>query len=81
MAKDTFAYQPSNPIPVRRFEAAFQPLPGAPDPVSLADLPRNCCKWPVGENPTRFCGCETTTGRYCPTHERMSGKRLPPIEV
>jgi hypothetical protein len=65
--------------PARRFEAAFQALPGAPAPVALAD--NTGCKWPIGDEPILFCGCATETGRYCPTHERMSGTRLPPIEV
>ena len=62
-------------IPPKRFAKAFRPLPGS-TPVPLADLERNCCKWPVAEQPTLFCGMESTTGRYCAVHERMSGVRL-----
>jgi len=62
-------------IPPKRFAKAFRPLPGS-TPVPLVDLERNCCKWPVGENPTVFCGEKSATGRYCSHHERMSGIRL-----
>jgi hypothetical protein len=67
--------------PPQRFAHAFKKLPGAPEPVALADLPHKHCVWPIGEDPILFCGCATTTGRYCPTHERMSGVRLPAVTL
>jgi hypothetical protein len=66
--------------PPNHFEKAFQPLPGS-TPVPLAELDRSQCKWPVGDNPTLFCALPSHTGRYCPTHERRSGKRLPAMDV
>lgn len=66
------------PEPMARYAAAFAPLPGS-TPVALAD--NKGCKWPVGEDPFVFCGLPSVTGRYCPDHERMSGTRLPPVEV
>lgn len=68
--------QPPKPM---RHDPAFDPLPGAPAPVSLADLPKDACKWPIGDDPILFCGCASETGRYCPTHESKSGVRLPPL--
>jgi hypothetical protein len=65
--------------PLDKYAAAFQPLPGAPAPLPLIDLPRDGCKWPVAEQPTLFCGCASDTGRYCEEHERMSGVRLGPL--
>lgn len=61
-----------------RYDHAFKPLAGS-TPVTLAALDKGMCKWPIGENPTLFCGLDSTTGRYCPDHERMSGVRLPAI--
>ncbi len=65
--------------PLHKYAAAFSPIPGS-TPVSLNDLGRNCCKWPVGEKPTVLCGLPTVVAgpeaRYCETHERMSGVRL-----
>lgn len=46
----------------------WRALPGA-TPTSLADLPANGCKWPVGDAPTLFCACERHNGTpYCETH-------------
>lgn len=67
------------PDPIRRYAKAFKPLPGAPEPVALEH--NKGCRWPIGDDPILFCGCETETGRYCPTHERMSGVRLPAVKV
>lgn len=69
---------PMKAEPMARYAAAFTPLPGS-TPVSLAD--NRGCKWPVGEDPFLFCGLMTETGRYCPTHEQMSGIRLPAVKV
>lgn len=56
--------------------AAFMALPGT-TPKSLIDLAaRGECRWPIGENPTLFCGC-ATDGVYCTTHAAMAYR---PIE-
>ena len=59
-------------------EAAWKPLPGFPPPKPLAalgDIGRvdrvGDCRWPLGENPTLFCGC-ATHAIYCPVHTQMS---------
>lgn len=63
-------------------DPAFDPLPGT-TPKTLTELaairhdgssPQ--CHWPIGDSPILFCGCATRRGRYCPTHEKMSGKRV-----
>ena len=69
----------TQPDKMDKYEAAFQPLPGAPAPVSLMDLAPRCCKWPVGDKPVVFCGLHAETGRYCEEHERMSGAWLEPL--
>jgi hypothetical protein len=71
---DAMAYVLGKPKrePIDRYAAAFQPIPGS-TPVTLTDLGKGQCKWPVGENPTVFCGEKSETGRYCEHHERMSG--------
>jgi GcrA cell cycle regulator len=69
------------PLPINRPEiaadapppraAAFVALPGT-TPKSLTDLAvRGECRWPIGENPTLFCGC-ATDGVYCTAHAAMA---------
>lgn len=55
---------------------AWAALPGTV-PVSMDDLGRTSCRWPIGEDaPFMFCGCEAAPGSsYCPTHKhRAAGK-------
>jgi GcrA cell cycle regulator len=59
--------------------AAWSPLPGTA-PVTLVDLDRGMCKWPVGDTaPFLFCGasCE---GSYCETHQALSAGQGTPSE-
>ena len=69
------------PLPINRPEiaadapppraAAFMALPGT-TPTPLVDLAaRGECRWPIGENPTLFCGC-AADGLYCATHTAMA---------
>lgn len=57
---------------------AFVPLPDAPAPIQMIDLGDmgrvgrpGKCRWPIGENPTLFCGCATESA-YCTTHHAMA---------
>ena len=45
-------------------------LPGT-TPYSLEDLPRDGCRWPIGEaSPYTFCGCKAIDkSSYCATHK------------
>lgn len=55
---------------------AWAALPGTV-PVSMDDLGRTSCRWPIGEDaPFLFCGCEAAPGSsYCLTHKhRATGK-------
>ena len=36
--------------------------------ISLALLNNKTCRWPYGEGPFTFCGCETLDGPYCFAH-------------
>jgi hypothetical protein len=63
---------------LRKYDYAFQPLPGSM-PKRLEDLNAHDCKWPVGEQPTTHCALHAPDGRYCETHTKMSGVRLPPM--
>lgn len=67
--------------PVLR-STAWLPIPKT-TPVSLLDLERGMCKWPIGDAPTLFCGqhverAKTKSGEtgaeksYCPYHERFA---------
>ena len=49
---------------------AYEPLPGTV-PVSLLDLPRRCCKWPIGD-PVLFCAVPTDGRNYCTEHHKRS---------
>lgn len=60
--------------------AAWLVLPGAPEPKplwALGDVGRpghpGECRWPIGENPTLFCGC-TTEKTYCAAHAKVAYK-------
>jgi GcrA cell cycle regulator len=55
--------------------AAWLALPGT-EPKSLTDLGAHECRWPIGENPTLFCGCATEK-LYCAAHDAMAYRPLP----
>lgn len=39
------------------------------DPMAEVAIPRNACRWPIGEPMTGFCGCEAIPGKsYCGGH-------------
>lgn len=68
------------PIPLNH--PVWAPIPGV-EPVSLMDLARDACKWPLevpGIRQHMFCGAKHDPGSvYCATHRRMSmtaSKRL-----
>jgi hypothetical protein len=51
-------------------------LPGS-QPVRLADLRENMCRWPIGDpqqfDAFRFCGCRRLPGdTYCAAHNKMA---------
>lgn len=51
---------------------AWKPIEGT-TPVSLVDLERDQCKWPVTEDaPFLFCGAQSTHGPYCHHHHLWS---------
>gem|GEM_PF-5096631 len=51
---------------------AYAALPGI-EPIDLMDLSIDTCRWPIGENPVRYCGCHTDDGRsFCKTHRKMA---------
>lgn len=60
------------PGDTRRLKSeAWNALPGVL-PVSLADLDKGMCKWPIGEGrPYLFCGA-AAAGVYCAEHYLMS---------
>lgn len=65
---------PASPLPLGR---VWKALPGTA-PISLLDLSDHTCRWPVGERPFRFCGCETVAGSsYCATHSHASRHVIP----
>ncbi len=60
--------------------------------VSLIDLQPGQCRWPYGDGPFTFCGCEQFDGSsYCEPHSALStrpaehyrpfGKKAPPTAV
>ena len=59
---------------------AFKPLLGSA-PVTLLQLEPGQCKWPVGDEPTLFCGCPAEAEsdgrppRYCSAHLTLSRPR------
>ena len=55
--------------------AAWLALPGT-EPKALTDLGANECRWPIGENPTLFCGCATEK-LYCPAHAAIAYRPFP----
>lgn len=44
----------------------------APLHVSLTDLRPGSCRYPYGENPYTFCGCEVIEGSYCGPHYALT---------
>lgn len=50
--------------------AAWLALPGT-EPKTLTDIGADECRWPIGENPTMFCGCATEK-LYCPAHAAIA---------
>lgn len=73
-----------DPLPERA--EAWAALPGT-TPVAMADLGEmgrpaaggfparvGQCRWPIGESPMLFCGCEATS-QYCVTHAAMARGR------
>lgn len=50
--------------------SAWSALPGT-TPYSLEDLPRDGCRWPIGDAPPyTFCGCEAQDkSSYCAAHK------------
>lgn len=56
---------------------AWDALPGT-TPYSLEHLPRDACKWPIGNNrPYAFCGANAPAkSSYCPTH-KLRAENLP----
>ena len=80
------------PLPINRPDIIADGGPGRPGawlalegttPIPLhmlGDAPReghvNTCRWPIGENPTLFCGCATEK-TYCPAHFKMAYRPLP----
>lgn len=55
--------------------AAWLALPGT-EPKTLTDLDVNQCRWPIGENPTLFCGCATEK-TYCDAHAKVAYRPFP----
>lgn len=76
--------RPEIPIEPTRIKAeAWQPLPGTV-PVTMDDLERGQCRWPLGtELPFLFCGCEALPDRpYCEAHtRRASGPPQPKLKA
>ena len=40
--------------------------------ISLALLDNTTCRWPYGDGPFTFCGCEVLDGPYCFAHKMQS---------
>lgn len=58
-------------------EEVWQPLPGTA-PVTLVDLGRGMCRWPIGEGVILFCGCSVVeTATYCVHHSKIAYKPKP----
>jgi len=45
-------------------------------PKTLTDLGAYECRWPIGENPTLFCGCATEK-TYCDAHAKVAYRPFP----
>ena len=58
--------------------AAWLALPGT-EPKTLTDLGVGECRWPIGENPTLFCGCATEK-TYCAAHAAIAYRPFPKVE-
>lgn len=57
--------------------SVWDPLAGT-SPIGIMDLTDATCRWPIGESPFRFCGCETAPGSsYCATHKAVSSGVFP----
>lgn len=53
-------------------ENPYVPIPES-DPVSLMKAKPHQCRWPVGENPFRFCGADAVVkSSYCEAHKLRS---------
>lgn len=47
-----------------------------PAHVSLEELTRLSCRFPYGDGPFTFCGCETQEGRvYCGPHHELTHQK------
>lgn len=41
--------------------------------LSLLDLKKGQCRWPLGDGPFTFCGCDVQEGSpYCETHHAVA---------
>lgn len=46
----------------------------SPRHIGLMELSDSTCKWPFGDGPFTFCGCEVRgSGPYCVPHARIAG--------
>lgn len=51
---------------------AWLPLPGS-RPIPLEAAGPHTCRWPIGENPTLFCGAHSRDGKpYCDRHNALA---------
>lgn len=62
------------PVQINRRAFVIAELSGiTPGHFSLIDLPADGCKWPYGDGPFTFCGCDREEGKpYCYPH-RLQG--------
>jgi hypothetical protein len=45
--------------------------------ITLMELERGLCAWPIGEQPWRYCGLPCLDGSYCPGHAAMAYEQRP----
>ncbi len=52
---------------------AFRALPGS-EPIAVVSHRQGQCRWPIGEGPFLFCGCDTPdpNSNYCPAHAAIA---------
>lgn len=59
----------------------WTPSPGAMT-LDLLDLTEHTCRWPLGANPTRFCGDHTEPDKsYCKAHCAIAYHPAPPLRL
>lgn len=56
------------------------PLPDT-QPQAVEHHQLGTCRWPIGENPTKFCCAPADKGSWCAAHHKIAFRPTPPMRL